>query len=309
MLVPTGAVPFAALGTDRPSGMANVELSPADGPHGDYAVLNEDGEIELLLSEENPYIDHEGVLGGSETSIPRVFNITYTGTDSVRVWLTDDTDAIRFFHGADHTDSIEGEGNRVTLDADETVSVGLWIDSSDAEDVERVDSFEVHARLPDSGGSGDDDNDDDDGDDRRSTTETTTVTTVTFEAENSDDGDTDGDDGDDVNRPPDTPESTTTTTPPPTETTTSDVDDGEETTTTAGDSGDLAASSLGGTGGSGTTTTTESDGGTSSSSAAGVIPAELGGGSLVGTLGVAVGTGLLVLGLVGSRRFRGEGGG
>jgi hypothetical protein len=78
LLVPTMESPqFESTGTDRPS--ENLVMEPADGPNGDYAVLNEEDEIELLLTDANPDVEAEGINDGGVTPIPRVFTITYTG--------------------------------------------------------------------------------------------------------------------------------------------------------------------------------------------------------------------------------------
>ncbi|PSP32907.1 hypothetical protein BRC64_05225 [Halobacteriales archaeon QH_10_67_22] len=110
LLVPTGAAPFDSLDADQPEGMENIELAPADGPNGDYAVLNDDGEIEILISDENPAVDSDGVSAGGTTILTGVFTITETGETGREVWITDGADAVQFIR--DDGSSIEGHENR-----------------------------------------------------------------------------------------------------------------------------------------------------------------------------------------------------
>jgi hypothetical protein len=164
LLVPTGAVPidaFEAFGSDEIPD-AEIELAPADGPNGGYAVLNEDDEIELLLTESNPFVEGGGVLDNAVTPLDRVFTITYTGDQYAEVWITDDVADVEFYHGDDRT-SLERRANNVTLAPNATVTVGLLVDTRGDDDVENASQFTVHARFaeaepedepPDSAGSG-----------------------------------------------------------------------------------------------------------------------------------------------------------
>lgn len=146
LLVPTGAAPFDSLDADQPEGMENVELAPADGPNGDYAVLNDDGEIEILVSDENPAVDSGGVSAGGTTILTGVFTITDTGETGREVWITDGADAVQFIR--DDGSSIEGHENSVDLAPGETVRVGLRIDASDEAAVEDLNNFSVEAGIP-----------------------------------------------------------------------------------------------------------------------------------------------------------------
>jgi len=146
LLVPTGAAPFDSLDADQPEGMENIELAPADGPNGDYAVLNDDGEIEILVSDENPAVDSGGVSAGGTTILTGVFTITDTGETGREVWITDGADAVQFIR--DDGSSIEGHENSVDLAPGETVRVGLRIDASDEAAVEDLNNFSVTAGIP-----------------------------------------------------------------------------------------------------------------------------------------------------------------
>ncbi|MBV0924100.1 hypothetical protein KTS45_07765 [Halomicroarcula limicola] len=145
ILIPTGAIPFAESGTDRVS--EDIEMAPADTLNGDYAILNENDEIELLLTDANPYIDGAGVDADAVTPIDCVFTVTYTGDSTAEVWLTDDAEDVRFYRDTDPEDSLERSENSVVLRPNESVSVGLLVDTRGDHDVEEVDTFTVHAEL------------------------------------------------------------------------------------------------------------------------------------------------------------------
>ncbi|WP_135305374.1 hypothetical protein [Haloarcula amylovorans] len=145
ILVPTGAIPFTASGTDTVS--EDIEMAPADTPNGDYAIPNENDEIELLLTDANPYIDGAGVDADAVTPIDCVFTMTYTGDSQAEVWLTDDADDVRFYRSTDPEDSLERAENSVVLQPNESVTVGLLVDTRGDHDVEDIDTFTVHAEL------------------------------------------------------------------------------------------------------------------------------------------------------------------
>lgn len=145
VLVPTGAAPFDLTGTDGVN--EDIVLRPADGPNGDYALLNEDDELELLLTGKNPAIEGGGISANALSPIPRVFTMTYTGDQYARVWVTDDAEDVRFYRGADSDDSLEGRANSVVLGPSETVAVGLLVDTRGDHDVEQADTFSVNAEV------------------------------------------------------------------------------------------------------------------------------------------------------------------
>lgn len=195
LLVPTGAVPF----TDTVN--EDLSMAPAEGPNGDYAVQNEDGEIELRLTGANPAVDGDGLDPDAVTPLSRVFTITYTGDGTADVWLTDDSEDVRFYQGDDTDDSLEGSDNSVTLEPSESLAVGLLVDTRGDTDVESAETFTVHAEGPDSGDGDEDESDETDSAD---------------DDESDDDGeenDSEDDDGDDDDSRIETP-----TPVPPTET-------------------------------------------------------------------------------------------
>ena len=154
LLVPTGAVPF---GTDTVN--EDLSMAPAEGPNGDYAILNEDEKIELLLTGANPSVDGDGLDANAITPVSRVFTVTYTGSGTAEVWLTDDSEDVRFYRGDDADDSLEGSDNSVTLESSESIAIGLLVDTRGDHDVESAETFTVHAEES---GTGDDDDGDTD---------------------------------------------------------------------------------------------------------------------------------------------------
>lgn len=95
LLLPTGAVPFDLTGTDDVS--RDIVLEPAEGPNGNYVIMNEDDKLELLLTGENPAMNSRGINSNAVTPIPGVFTMTYTGDRQATVWLTDDAEDVRFY--------------------------------------------------------------------------------------------------------------------------------------------------------------------------------------------------------------------
>lgn len=143
LVVSTASVPL--LSGDRIDD--DVVLAPSTGPNGDYAVVGADGELDVLLTGDNPAVVGEGVPDDTVSPLADVFTITYTGDTAARVWITDDADDVRFFHGSNRESSLEGESNSVTLAPDQMVRVGLLVDTRGDHDVEQVGTFEVTAEL------------------------------------------------------------------------------------------------------------------------------------------------------------------
>ena len=177
LLLAAGSLAFAtgAAVVDNPADIVadgDLAVQPADGPNGDYAYLNEDDEIAIDISAANPKLgpDFEGINPDALASADGVFTITYTAERYAYVWIEHDGgDAVTFT--ADGR-SIEGESNNVTLGPNQTVAVGLAIDSHGKVAGERLapDEFTIRAKLAepddvDTTGftSSDDDNDDGDG--------------------------------------------------------------------------------------------------------------------------------------------------
>lgn len=143
LLVSTGAVPLSGDG-DTPGG--DVVLAPADGPNGAYAMMNDEGKLELVLGEGNPNTDIEGVPPGVQTPIDEVFTVTYTGDQFAEVWFEDGAEDVRFYRGDDPSETLEGAANAVVLRPNETVAIGLFVDTRGDHDVAAASSFTVEVR-------------------------------------------------------------------------------------------------------------------------------------------------------------------
>lgn len=132
LLVAAGSLAFATgaavVGGPVDAVGDDLAVQPAEGPNGAYAYLNDDDEIVVDVSASNPKLpaDFEGVNPDALASADGVFTITYTGDEYAHVWIGHEGENVTFVAGGD---SIEGDGNNVTLAPSETVSVGLSIDA------------------------------------------------------------------------------------------------------------------------------------------------------------------------------------
>lgn len=125
----------------------DLTLAPADTANGGYVFINEQDELELLLSSANPNVEGDGVPADTVTPVHRVFTVTYTGEQSARVWFTDEATDVTFYRDDDPSDSLEERSNSATLVPGETLVVGLLVDTRGEHDVAQADTFTVHAEL------------------------------------------------------------------------------------------------------------------------------------------------------------------
>jgi len=153
LLVAAGSLAFATGATvvDGPADTVadgDLAVQPADGPNGQYAYLNDDGEITVDISPTNPNIspDFEGVNPDSLASANGIFTITYTGDEYAHVWIDHEGENVTFLAG---DESVEGEANNVTLAPNETVAVGLDIDTHGTPVGTQVgtDEFSISAKI------------------------------------------------------------------------------------------------------------------------------------------------------------------
>lgn len=153
LAVATGAAPTS--GNDRVH--EQVILAPTDGPNGGYALSNSDGEIELLLTNANPNVPGAGVSEDTLTPLSRVFTVTYTGDTHARIWLADDADSVTFFRGDNIENTVEGRPNAIMIAPNQTVFIGILVDTRGEHDVSQASSFTLNAELanPESGAHGD----------------------------------------------------------------------------------------------------------------------------------------------------------
>ena len=138
LLVAAGSLAFAtgaAVINDDADTFAEdkIAVQPADGPNGRYAYLNDDDEIAIDVSASNPNIQNasfDGVNVDSTATIDDVFTITYTGDRAADVWIEYEGDGEVTFV-ADGS-SIVGNTSNVTLAPNESVAVGLELDTRGA---------------------------------------------------------------------------------------------------------------------------------------------------------------------------------
>ena len=133
LLVAAGTLAFAtgAAMVDGPADTFaddDLAIQPVDGPNGKYAYLNDDDEIVIDVSASNPNLltDFEGVNVDTTGTIDDVFTVTYTADEYAHVWIEYASENVTFVADGD---SIEGEANNVTLAPNETVTVGLALDT------------------------------------------------------------------------------------------------------------------------------------------------------------------------------------
>lgn len=144
LVVPTGAAGSDELWTEP-----SVVLEPHDGPNGQYASINGDGELEVDLS-------MPGLNAGAVTVIDDVFYLTNNHEGPVAIWFSHDAmdEVVLSIDG----EPAQGSAEAVELQSGERASVGLTVDTSARSPGEIVLSeFTIHAEnrsTPSDGGSG-----------------------------------------------------------------------------------------------------------------------------------------------------------
>ena len=168
---------------DGPTDTINdeVALQPGDNP---YTYLDENGELVIDVSDDNPRLDAEGVNTDALTIEDELFYVVYNGSEPAEVWIEHDSKAVTFVIKGQPAETAEDPA-LVTAE-DETVPVGVRVDTRVADLLpgDRVlDEITVRARPadpeaiePQTEANGDDE-DDENGDDE--------------DDENGDDGDGD----------------------------------------------------------------------------------------------------------------------
>ncbi|MFA9515810.1 hypothetical protein ACERIT_01085 [Halopenitus sp. H-Gu1] len=131
-------------------------LSPADSPNSQYTVVTDSGELALSIGEMTPGVGVARLNSEAVTTIDRVLTLHNAGDRPVTVWLDAPAEDVRFYRGDAPAEPMEGREDAVTLTANETLSVGVAIDTRGNHDVESADSFTVHAERPDRSPPGDD---------------------------------------------------------------------------------------------------------------------------------------------------------
>lgn len=137
-----------------------VALHPGENP---YTYLDDDGELRIDVTEDNPDIDVGGVNPNTLTAVDPLFYITYDGDEYAEAWITHDAPAVTFTVDGEPIDS---EANATMLVPEEgedriRVPVGVAVDTRivDATPGDRLlDSIDVHTNVAEpeaaTGGSG-----------------------------------------------------------------------------------------------------------------------------------------------------------
>lgn len=147
-------------------------MQPSDGPNGEYAQFDENGVLEVDVSNTEP--SAEGVGGDAVTIADSMLNISNQGNQPVPVWITDqelvEGNLVLFYPGSsgiingiyDEADPgtvgfpqdalserrIDSPENAVVLEPGESLTVGIAIDSQGLDpETELLDSIRVHANA------------------------------------------------------------------------------------------------------------------------------------------------------------------
>lgn len=146
LVFPSAAAPFGLGQSDAIT--QDVSLAPTTAPNGDYAYLDENDELVVDLSPSNPNLtsDAEGVNPDSVTTISNVFRVHYNGSRYAHVWITDESDAVTFVVDGD---PIQSEATNVTLGPNESVAVGVVVDTTGEGGDGFVDDIDVHTKVAD----------------------------------------------------------------------------------------------------------------------------------------------------------------
>jgi PGF-pre-PGF domain-containing protein len=150
VLVAAAIAVGAPAGTQAEEIGQGVEIQPADGPNGQYAVIDETGEVSIDLTDANsPAGGGMGVNRDTRTEFDDVLLITNTNDQRAFVHVTDATDDISFYTLSEGQSSIEGQNNERFLQSGEQLSVGFEVDTTDvADSVEQLDAtLTVVARV------------------------------------------------------------------------------------------------------------------------------------------------------------------
>jgi hypothetical protein len=115
----TLAVPTLATTTGGSDQVGSVvELSPHDGPNGDYASI-EDGELR---------VDFERLNDEARTRAHNVFTVTSTADEPIEMWVETDAGGVDVYEGDDPGAPLDGARGRV-LQPGETLPVGFAIET------------------------------------------------------------------------------------------------------------------------------------------------------------------------------------
>ncbi len=130
--------------TDSVAG--EVTAQPSPGPNGAYAYLR-DGKLVVDLTAANPNVSGEGVTPDGVTTVDDVFRVRYGGDRFARIWITDGSEAVTL---RARGSPIGSEDDAVVVESNETVAVGLRVDTTGSADG-LLDQLTIHANLAEPG--------------------------------------------------------------------------------------------------------------------------------------------------------------
>lgn len=122
-----------------------LELEPAG--EDTYTQIDYDtGEIQIILTEENPNVDGDGVNGNAVTDIGPVFTIenVLKQQRQATVWIDHDSEAVTFYVSGG--DPIESQEEGVRLQPGESTTVALRVDTTETDEI-TLESIGVLATL------------------------------------------------------------------------------------------------------------------------------------------------------------------
>ena len=111
---------------DGPADSLNdeVAIQPGDNP---YTYLNEDDELVVDISEDNPRLNSSGVNPNALSAEDELFYITYNGSEPAEVWIDDGSRAVTFVIDGQPA---ANQTNPVTItSADDPIPVGIRVDT------------------------------------------------------------------------------------------------------------------------------------------------------------------------------------
>ncbi|PHQ45325.1 hypothetical protein DJ68_13545, partial [Halorubrum sp. C3] len=158
----TGAV---VLDTSTDPITDGVALQPGDNP---YTYLDDDGELVIDVTEDNPNLDGGGVNPDGFVAEDALFYVAYDANTTGEVWIEHDSKAVTFV--VDGKSIENGKDPLFLTPEDEAVPVGVEVDTRVIDVVpgnRLVDEITVHAQpaepeaIPDDGLSGGAEDDDD----------------------------------------------------------------------------------------------------------------------------------------------------
>ncbi|WP_178916365.1 hypothetical protein [Natronomonas gomsonensis] len=171
-----------------------LDLEPAG--EGTYTQIDDEtGEIQIILTEENPNLNAGGVNNDALTDIGPVFTVKniLEQQSNATVWISHDSDAVEFYVPGEGT--VESQADGVFMQPGDSETIAMRVDTRETDEI-TLDSINVMAVLDpevetgSSGGDGDyqfssvgDSGDDDDsGTETPDSTETDTETESTPES-------------------------------------------------------------------------------------------------------------------------------